>query len=174
VASILILVQKELEVTRRVFIKRTGLLIRTFYIVAVINRLGLLPYVFTATRHLCVTLRIATTMFIRGLLFQWSYLTKESLSHIVPSNCPTALIMFIVLVETLSLVIRPLTLRVRLMANIVAGHLIMALTAGGISSFVRLLTVRRAIVILTVLELAVALIQAYVVVVLLSLYLREV
>lgn len=86
------------------------------------------------------------------------------------------LIPFIVLIESVSRVIRPITLSVRLMANIIAGHLLLTLIRGAIQvEFLRrVVGIRILQVLLVVLEVAVAAIQAYVLVVLRVLYTREV
>lgn len=94
----------------------------------------------------------------------------------MPNGTPTALIPFIVLIETIRGLIRPLTLAVRLAANIIAGHLLIALLRDYASIFSPLLslTVLRRQLLLLVLESAVAVIQAYVFIVLCVLYVREI
>ena len=88
---------------------------------------------------------------------------------------PTPLIPVIVMIETVRSIIRPLTLAVRLAANIIAGHLLLALLGGqgrpNIRRTLSLLIV--ALVLLLTLECAVACIQSYVFTILRSLYLRE-
>lgn len=101
---------------------------------------------------------------------------QPTLAHLVPYGTPTPLISFMVIIETVSTVIRPLTLAVRLRANIIAGHLLLALL-GGVVRSLRILPILGSVVILLpllVLESAVALIQAYVFITLVALYLREV
>ena len=97
----------------------------------------------------------------------------------MPLNTPKALLPFIVLVELVSSFIRPITLAVRLAANIVAGHLLLVLLSSVISLksslfvIVFIFGIIR-IIILSVLESAVRLIQAYVFVALQRLYVSEV
>lgn len=98
------------------------------------------------------------------------------LAHLVPVGTPPALIPFMVLIELISSLIRPLTLSVRLAANMVAGHLLLTLLRSQmvnapVSVMICVLT---RILILGILERAVALIQAYVYSVLITLYLNEV
>ena len=83
---------------------------------------------------------------------------------------------FIVLIEITRNVIRPLTLSVRLAANIIAGHLLLTLLSQGApsTSYALLVLILRAVILLATLESAVALIQAYVFRVLSTLYLQEV
>jgi F-type H+-transporting ATPase subunit a len=97
-------------------------------------------------------------------------------AHLVPQSTPGALIPFMVLIETVRNVIRPLTLAVRLIANIVAGHLLITLLGNqtAISSNFILLTLLGTQILLLTLETAVALIQSYVFAVLSTLYAREI
>ena len=94
----------------------------------------------------------------------------------MPLGTPPALMPFIVLIELIRNVIRPLTLSVRLAANIIAGHLLLTLLTQGAphASIVLVLCILSAVIALAALESAVALIQAYVFRVLRTLYLQEV
>lgn len=98
------------------------------------------------------------------------------LAHLVPLGTPTVLIPFMVLIETISNVIRPGTLAVRLAANMIAGHLLLVLLGNQgvvVSSYILGILLFVQILLLT-LESAVAVIQAYVFAVLSTLYSREV
>lgn len=92
----------------------------------------------------------------------------------MPKGSPFILIPFIVLIETVRALIRPLTLSVRLMANIVAGHLLLRLVGGGFEGLTSFLPLFISQAVLVVLELAVAVIQGYVFIVLITLYAKEV
>lgn len=94
----------------------------------------------------------------------------------MPVGTPSYLIPFIVLIEIIRRVIRPLTLSVRLAANIIAGHLLITLLSGGASSvsWLILRIILISLVILRILETAVAIIQGHIFSILRSLYLREV
>merc|ERR1711993_120711 len=98
------------------------------------------------------------------------------LSHLVPLGTPVALIPLIVVIEIVRRLIRPITLSVRLAANIVAGHLLIALIRGPLSAvrFFRFFLILGGLLLLTLLELAVSFIQAYVFSTLISLYIIEV
>lgn len=98
------------------------------------------------------------------------------LSHLVPLGSPIALAPFMVVIEMVSSVIRPLTLSVRLTANIVAGHLLITLVRSTCppSSLALIAAVFVPLILLMLLETAVALIQAYVFSILNILYLKEV
>jgi len=97
-------------------------------------------------------------------------------AHLVPKGTPFVLIPAIVIIETVRNVIRPGTLSIRLAANIVAGHLLLTLLGSQRPITIRGLTILRLIIgliLLLCLELAVACIQAYVFIILRSLYLNE-
>nr|AIW82459.1 ATP synthase F0 subunit 6 [Pseudopodoces humilis] len=143
-----------------------------------INLLGLLPYTFTPTTQLSMNLALAFPLWLATLLTGLRNQPSVSLGHLLPEGTPTPLIPALILIETTSLLIRPLALGVRLTANLTAGHLLIQLisTATMVLSStmpaVSLLTLL-ILFLLTILEVAVAMIQAYVFVLLLSLYLQE-
>jgi F-type H+-transporting ATPase subunit a len=98
-------------------------------------------------------------------------------AHLVPTGSPFGLLPFIVIIELLSSFIRPISLSVRLVANIVAGHLLITLLSSAVSTETRLFALAVILLglgLLRVLETAVALIQAYVFSVLSTIYLSEV
>nr|QWS05836.1 ATP synthase F0 subunit 6 [Micropogonias furnieri] len=143
-----------------------------------LNILGLLPYTFTPTTQLSLNLGLAVPLWLATVLVGLRNQPTAALGHLLPEGTPTPLIPVLIIIETISLFIRPLALGVRLTANLTAGHLLMQLTST--AAFV-LLTMMPTVAILTtillflltLLEIAVAMIQAYVFVLLLSLYLQE-
>lgn len=147
-----------------------------FLIILINNFLGLFPYIFTSTRHLTLTLTLALPLWVRFILFGWIKNTNHIFEHLVPQGTPTMLIPFIVIIETISNLIRPGTLAVRLTANIIAGHLLLTLLGNnGPSLRYTLLTILiTAQILLLILEAAVAIIQSYVFAILRTLYSREV
>nr|YP_009943983.1 ATP synthase F0 subunit 6 [Irena cyanogastra]QOD95827.1 ATP synthase F0 subunit 6 [Irena cyanogastra] len=142
------------------------------------NLLGLLPYTFTPTTQLSMSLALAFPLWLATLLTGLRNQPSISLGHLLPEGTPTPLIPALILIETTSLLIRPLALGVRLTANLTAGHLLIQLiSTATVALFstmpmVSLLTLL-ILFLLTILEVAVAMIQAYVFVLLLSLYLQE-
>nr|YP_010116878.1 ATP synthase F0 subunit 6 [Laterallus spilonota]QPL16999.1 ATP synthase F0 subunit 6 [Laterallus spilonota] len=144
----------------------------------IINLLGLLPYTFTPTTQLSMNMALAFPLWLATLLTGLRNQPSISLGHLLPEGTPTPLIPALIMIETTSLLIRPLALGVRLTANLTAGHLLIqlistaAITLLPIMPAVSLLTTS-ILLMLTLLEVAVAMIQAYVFVLLLSLYLQE-
>nr|AAV49578.1 ATPase subunit 6 [Ptilonorhynchus violaceus] len=142
------------------------------------NLLGLLPYTFTPTTQLSMNLALAFPLWLATLLTGLRNQPSVSLGHLLPEGTPTLLIPALILIETTSLLIRPLALGVRLTANLTAGHLLIQLISTATTTLmttmpvVSLLTLA-VLLLLTILEVAVAMIQAYVFVLLLSLYLQE-
>nr|YP_006883907.1 ATP synthase F0 subunit 6 [Agelasticus thilius]AFS65873.1 ATP synthase F0 subunit 6 [Agelasticus thilius] len=142
------------------------------------NLLGLLPYTFTPTTQLSMNLALAFPLWLATLLTGLRNQPSASLGHLLPEGTPTPLIPALILIETTSLLIRPLALGVRLTANLTAGHLLIQLISTATTALfttmpvVSLLTFV-VLFLLTILEVAVAMIQAYVFVLLLSLYLQE-
>nr|AAQ05113.1 ATPase subunit 6 [Spizelloides arborea] len=143
-----------------------------------INLLGLLPYTFTPTTQLSMNLALAFPLWLATLLTGLRNQPSASLAHLLPEGTPTLLIPALILIETTSLLIRPLALGVRLTANLTAGHLLIQLISTATTALfstmplISLLTFL-VLFLLTILEVAVAMIQAYVFVLLLSLYLQE-
>nr|YP_009503077.1 ATP synthase F0 subunit 6 [Anomalurus pelii]ASM91419.1 ATP synthase subunit 6 [Anomalurus pelii] len=142
------------------------------------NLLGLLPYSFTPTTQLSTNLAMAIPLWAGTVLVGFRHKTKSSLAHFLPQGTPTPLIPMLIVIETVSLLIQPMALAVRLTANITAGHLLMHLigsaTLGLMPISLPTATITLILLILlTVLELAVAFIQAYVFTLLVSLYLHD-
>lgn len=155
---------------------RTIIFVTLFSLIVFNNSLGLLPYIFTRTSHLVITLSLSIPLWVAFILYGWINHTQHMFAHLVPQGTPGPLIPFIVLIETIRNVIRPGTLAVRLAANIIAGHLLLTLlgrTGPSLSlSLVTLLLFSQ--ILLLILEAAVAVIQSYVFAVLRTLYAREV
>nr|YP_010850301.1 ATP synthase F0 subunit 6 [Crocidura wuchihensis]WGH11802.1 ATP synthase F0 subunit 6 [Crocidura wuchihensis] len=142
------------------------------------NLLGLLPHSFTPTTQLSMNLGMAIPLWAGAVITGFRYKTKASLAHFLPQGTPLPLIPMLIIIETISLFIQPMALAVRLTANITAGHLLIHLIGGAtlvlsnISPTTALITFI-ILMMLTILEFAVALIQAYVFTLLVSLYLHD-
>nr|AYE40281.1 ATP synthase F0 subunit 6 [Daphnia magna] len=154
----------------------TLIFISLFMFILFNNLLGLAPYVFTASSHLAMTLSLAMPLWFSFMIYGWFNHTRHMLAHLVPLGTPGILMPFMVLIETISNLIRPGTLAVRLAANMIAGHLLLVLLGNqgpSLSSSLLSFLLGTQILLLT-LEGAVAVIQSYVFAVLATLYSSEV
>nr|UPX88516.1 ATP synthase F0 subunit 6 [Tachina fera] len=154
----------------------TFIFVSLFSMILFNNFMGLFPYIFTSTSHLTLTLTLALPLWMCFMLFGWINNTQHMFAHLVPQGTPSILMPFMVCIETISNVIRPGTLAVRLTANMIAGHLLLTLlgnTGPSMSMMLLSLLIITQIALL-VLESAVAMIQSYVFAVLSTLYSSEV
>ena len=143
-----------------------------------LNLLGLLPYVFTPTTQLSINLALAVPLWLATVIIGMRKYPTRSLAHFLPEGTPPALIPMLVIIETVSLLIRPVALAVRLTANLTAGHLLIQLIGSATFALLPVIPVvsilaGSVLFLLTLLEVAVAIIQAFVFVLLLTLYLQE-
>nr|AAK70030.1 ATPase subunit 6 [Rhamdia aff. cabrerae] len=143
-----------------------------------LNLLGLLPYTFTPTTQLSLNMGLAVPLWLATVIIGLRNQPTAALGHLLPEGTPVLLIPVLIIIETISLFIRPLALGVRLTANLTAGHLLIQLISTATITLMPMMTTVAALtaillVMLTLLEIAVAIIQAYVFVLLLSLYLQE-
>lgn len=139
------------------------------------NVLGLVPYSFTVTSHIIVTLALALVVFIGATIIGFFRNGFGYLKLFVPSGVPAILLPLVVVIEVVSYFIRPMSLSIRLFANMMAGHMMLKVMAG----FVVMLGVTAgwlpliAMVGLYGLELLVAALQAYVFALLTCMYLSD-
>nr|URX53412.1 ATP synthase F0 subunit 6 [Cryptotermes parvifrons] len=154
----------------------TFLFVSLFSLILFNNSLGLFPYIFTGTSHLTMTLTLALPLWVSFMVFGWINNMKHMFQHLVPQGTPALLMPFMVCIETVSNIIRPGTLAVRLTANMIAGHLLLTLLSSNGPTMTQplLWTLILAQILLLILESAVAVIQAYVFAVLSTLYSSEV
>nr|AHY80639.1 ATP synthase F0 subunit 6 [Bagarius bagarius] len=143
-----------------------------------LNMLGLLPYTFTPTTQLSLNMGLAVPLWLATVIIGLRNQPTAALGHLLPEGTPALLIPVLIVIETISLFIRPLALGVRLTANLTAGHLLIQLISTATITLLPMMTTvatltATLLVMLTLLEIAVAIIQAYVFVLLLSLYLQE-
>lgn len=139
------------------------------------NLVGLTPFVYGPTSSLWFACSLAITLWGIILISGWIHSPKHSAAHLAPRGAPGALIPFLVLVETVSILIRPLTLTVRLVANISAGHIVLSLIANCLSG-IRIAMGRLVFLVrvgYNLFEVFVCFIQAYIFTLLLGLYAEE-
>nr|QXE43439.1 ATP synthase F0 subunit 6 [Grapholita delineana]UDU84765.1 ATP synthase F0 subunit 6 [Grapholita delineana]UDU84791.1 ATP synthase F0 subunit 6 [Grapholita delineana]UDU84804.1 ATP synthase F0 subunit 6 [Grapholita delineana]UDU84817.1 ATP synthase F0 subunit 6 [Grapholita delineana] len=154
----------------------TFIFISMFTFILFNNFLGLFPYIFTSTSHLTLSLSISLPLWLSFMFYGWINNSQHMFAHMIPQGTPNILMPFMVLIETISNIIRPGTLAVRLTANMIAGHLLMTLLSGTgpnmASYFIIFLVIIQ--ILLMILESAVAVIQSYVISILSNLYASEV
>nr|YP_010317607.1 ATP synthase F0 subunit 6 [Catostylus townsendi]UNB15551.1 ATP synthase F0 subunit 6 [Catostylus townsendi] len=150
-----------------------------FLLIAWLNILGLFPYVFTVGTHIIVTFGISLSILIVVTILGIKNFKFNFFSMLMPQGAPMGLAPLLVLIETASYLSRAISLGVRLAANLSAGHLLFAILASFsykmIINNLLLLSIfpLSIMVFITVLEIAVALIQAYVFCLLTTIYLED-
>nr|YP_009228856.1 ATP synthase F0 subunit 6 [Xenoturbella churro]ALS20056.1 ATP synthase F0 subunit 6 [Xenoturbella churro] len=154
------------------------LLNTTLLFIISLNLIGILPYTFTPTSHLALTMTLAVPLWSASIILGLRTKPKQAISHLLPEGTPLMIVPFMIMIETLSIIARPIALSLRLAINITAGHLLLKL----ISSATMFMITQNIIptglmmvtmILLTILELAVAMIQAYIFTILTMLYLEE-
>lgn len=152
-----------------------------FLFITVSNLLGMIPYSFSVTSHIAFVFGFSLTMFIGLQVIGFERFGLYFFSFFLPSGVPTFITPFIVILEVISYSFRVVSLSVRLIANIVSGHMLLKLIMGFIfnmlmtGSFLFLASLSIALICaLICLELAIAILQAYVYLVLCAIYLKDV
>jgi F-type H+-transporting ATPase subunit a len=152
-----------------------------FMFILAANMLGMVPYSFTVTSHIIVTFALAAVVFVGATVVGFIKHGAHYLRLFVPSGVPVVLLPLLVVIEVISYFVRPLSLSVRLFANMMAGHTMLKVFAGfvvmfgvagaawmplGLAPFLLLIG-------LTGLEILIAFLQAYVFAVLTCIYLND-
>jgi len=150
-----------------------------FLFLIFLNLRGLIPYVFSPTRHLAVSLSLGLPLWLSLLVSGIFFNPSSVVAGLLPIGAPAPLNPFLVLIETVSIAVRPITLSVRLIANISAGHIVLTLvgnyittavlTAGFFSGLL-LISIQ---VLYSVFEFGIGVIQAYIFCLLITLYSDE-
>lgn len=161
--------------------KYVSIILTCMFFILTANLLGLIPFSFAITAQLVVAFGLSFSLFIGVTLIGLIKHGLHFLSFFLPSGAPIALAPLLVVIELISYIFRPISLGVRLFANITAGHSLLAIIAGFAWSMgtsgtaLATLAVIPLIVIVAIygLELAVAFLQAYVFAVLLIIYLKD-
>jgi len=139
------------------------------------NLLGMVPYTFTFTSHIIVTFALAIVVFLGVTAIGFVRHGARFLKLFVPSGVPVALLPLLVVIELLSYLIRPVSLSVRLFANMLAGHTMLKVFGGFVVGLGILggWAPLAFIVALTGLEIGIAFLQAYVFTILTCIYLND-
>ncbi len=155
-------------------VPRLLVLISLIFYTILMNFLSLFPYIFSTTSHLLFNLSLSLPLWIRFFLYSIITNPMKFFSHLVPYNSPGSLMNFMVIIETIRYLIRPLTLSIRLSSNLLSGHLILILLRSFVIKFLYTLPVRIVLEdLLLILEVSMSVIQAYVFSILLALYFKE-
>ena len=152
-----------------------SILVPLFILLISLNLIGLLPYVFSPTRHLLLTLSLGLPLWLSLIIRAITHAPKSFVAHLLPNGAPEWLNPFLVITETLSISVRFITLSFRLAANIRAGHILLGLIGIAASSalFTSMLSFSSLFIIqirYIIFEIGICLIQAYIFCLLLSLY----
>lgn len=157
------------------------LVFSVFVMVFMGNALGMIPYSFTFTSHIVVTAALALLIFLMVCALGIARHGAHFFSLFLPPGVPLAMTPLIVPIEVISFMIRPVTLSVRLFANMMAGHILMKVIAGFAVAFLAMGATGMALGILPTLfnvvligfELLIAFLQAYVFTILTCIYLKD-
>ncbi len=139
------------------------------------NLLGMIPYSFTFTSHIIVTFAMAALVFVGVTIIGFARHGARFLKLFVPEGVPAPLLIILVPIEVLSYFVRPVSLSLRLFANMMAGHTMLKVFGGFVIAlgFIGGWAPLALIVALTGLEIGIACLQAYVFAVLSCLYLND-
>jgi len=146
-----------------------------FMFVLFCNMLGMLPYSFTVTSHIIVTFALAAVIFVGVTIIGFVNHGAGYFRLFIPSGVPLFLLPLIVIIEIISYLSRPVSLSVRLFANMMAGHTMLKVFGGFVISLGILggLLPLSFTVALTGLEILIAFLQAYVFAILTCIYLND-
>ena len=154
-------------------------LVSLFMFIFGINLLGFFTYTFPVTTHLFITFGMAFSIWFGVIIFGFSNFRSSFLSMFMPSGAPLVMSPLLVIIEIASNVSRPIALGMRLAANLTAGHILMAILGDfgckllfvtyGLSTLFPILIV----MFMTILEVGVLVIQAYVFCLLSMIYLKD-
>lgn len=152
-----------------------SILCTIFLLILSFNFFSLFSFLFCYTSHVVVTFPLSFVFWLSIVVFSFYKSFYGMLSHLIPVGTPLGLVSFMVIVEIVRNLIRPVSLTFRLTANIMAGHLLISLVTGFFVSLPFYCFLFSTILssLLFLIEIGVSFIQAYVFFTLLILYLRE-
>jgi F-type H+-transporting ATPase subunit a len=152
-----------------------------FMFILVANIVGLIPYTFTITSHIIITVSLALLVFLTVVIYGFANNGLHFFKLFVPSGIPIFILPLVVFIEVFSFFLRPISHSVRLFANMLAGHIALKVFASfipllaglGIAGYAGAVMPLGMVVALTALELLVAFLQAYVFTILTCIYLND-
>jgi ATP synthase subunit 6 len=159
------------------------IIFNVFYFIYFVNMGGLIGYNLQLTSHIFVTFTISISLFIGVIIIGIYNLKIKFLNQFIPKDAPKLLFPLLVVIETISYIIRPFTLGIRLFANMFSGHVLLFV----IISFVIVIVEKKLIIIkilllifpimllffIMTLELLIMFLQAYVFIILFCVYLND-
>nr|APP87488.1 ATP synthase F0 subunit 6 [Periphyllus acerihabitans] len=145
------------------------LFIVLFMFIFMNNFMSLFPYIFSSSSHMVFSMSLAMPFWLFFIIMSTFNNMKNMIAHLIPLNTPIYLAPLMTIIETMSMFIRPLSLSIRLTANLIAGHLLMTLL--NFNSFLIIILIIQ--MFMMMFELCVAMIQSYVFSILSSLYSSE-
>nr|QXT60042.1 ATP synthase membrane subunit 6 [Phyllaphis fagifoliae] len=145
------------------------LFITLFLFILFNNFISLFPYIFSSSSHMIFSMTLALPFWLFFIILSMIKNTKNMIAHLIPLSTPIYLAPFMTIIETMSIIIRPFSLSIRLTANMIAGHLLMTLLNSN-SMIIIVLLIQ---MFMMTFELCVAFIQSYVFSILASLYSSE-
>ena len=152
-----------------------------FMFILAVNLLGMIPYTFTVTSHIIITISLAMLVFLTVIIYGLKRNGLHFFKLFVPSGIPIYILPLVTFIEILSFISRPISHSVRLFANVLAGHItlkvfaafITMLGAAGVLGWIGAILPLGLTVALTALEFLVAFLQAYVFAILTCIYLND-
>nr|ALD62501.1 ATP synthase F0 subunit 6 [Leptoxis ampla] len=155
-----------------------GMVSSLFLLLIFMNLVGIIPYVFSPTSHLVVSFSLGFPLWLSLIISGAMFSPSHMIAGLLPMGAPAPLNPFLVLIETVSIMVRPITLSVRLMANMSAGHIVLLLignymTASMFMSSSSMFILLMIQVFYTIFEFAICVIQAYIFCLLITLYSDE-
>nr|YP_010713631.1 ATP synthase F0 subunit 6 [Erronea onyx]WDA98763.1 ATPase subunit 6 [Erronea onyx] len=150
-----------------------------FLFLIFVNLSGLVPYVFSPTSHLAVSLSLGLPFWLSLIVSAIFFDPRSVVAGLLPMGAPAALNPFLVIVETVSIMVRPITLSVRLAANMSAGHIVLTLVGNYLTASIFISSIFSTLFIIfiqvfyTIFEFGISLIQAYIFCLLITLYSDE-
>nr|YP_006234421.1 ATP synthase F0 subunit 6 [Robertsicus elaphensis]AET63068.1 ATP synthase F0 subunit 6 [Robertsicus elaphensis] len=165
------------EITNSLKVKKHKFIIMIYLIfmmIVISNLIGLLPYMFTNTSHLVFCMFLAFPFWFALMFFGILNKINKMMIYFVPKGSPIFLSFFMVIIESISNFIRPITLSIRLMANMVSGHLLIHLLSSLLNLNVFSKMMFPIFLFLMILEMMVAVIQGIVFIILITLFLNEI
>nr|QOX09668.1 ATP synthase F0 subunit 6 [Harpovoluta charcoti] len=150
-----------------------------FLFLIIMNLSGLVPYVFSLTSHLVISLSLGLPLWLSLIISAIFYSPSSVAAGLLPMGAPAPLNPFLVIIETVSIAVRPITLSVRLTANMSAGHIVLTLIGSYlisslfISPMFSMLLLILVQILYTIFEFGISLIQAYIFCLLVTLYSDE-